>query len=151
MWGGSRCGATCHLLPFPPPLCLQSVNGCGCLNGSLILMESGCYYNLNLYCHADGRNQHPIRHSFICLTFKRSAECQCWRCVCVWGGEMRMGAGRQSTLVAVLPDQLCTEGRRGGGELAAASGIPLPRIKTCLQDTRLKGSAASRPHTHIVK
>lgn len=25
-------------------------------------MERGCRYNLNLYCHADGRDKHPIGH-----------------------------------------------------------------------------------------
>lgn len=34
-------------------------------------MESGCHYNLNLYCHADGGNKHPILHSFVCLSLEK--------------------------------------------------------------------------------
>lgn len=149
MWGGSRCGATCHLLPFPPPLCLQSVNGCGCLNGSLILMESGCYYNLNLYCHADGRNQHPIRHSFICLTFKRSAECQCWRCVCVGGGRCGWGrGGRVPWSLSFLTSFVLREGEEVGSWLQHL-GSPFPGSKPVSRTHDLKALLPPDP-THTL-
>lgn len=67
-------------------------------------MESGCHHNLN----ADGRNKHPIRHSFFCFTFKRSPEHQ--TSLAPGRGE---GAEKQGTSVPVLPDWLCIE---GGGE-----------------------------------
>lgn len=32
-------------------------------------MESGCHYNLNLYCHTDGGNKHLVLHAVLFASY----------------------------------------------------------------------------------
>lgn len=108
-------------------------------------MESGCHYILNWYCHADGRNKHSIRHSFVCLTFKRSAECHTMLASIVpaWG------AGATEHLCQ-CPFRLALCWGKEGSSLQHIRS-PFTGSKPASMPHDLKVLLPPPPHTHTAK